>query len=155
MTVQREEANYAGFWIRLAANFLDFILFHIPFAIIIFYLTGDFNIEWASQWYWELLYYSYLTILPIFWSGYIIGKRICRIRVCNNNGQRLTFFQMLIREVLIKYALAMLTFGLVNVASIMMMIIRKDKRGIHDLAAGTYVTHAIPIQYELKKSYFN
>lgn len=62
---------------------------------------------------------------------------------------------MLIREVLIKYAFAILTFGLVNVASIMMMIIRKDKHGIHDLAAGTYVTHANPIQYELKKSYFN
>lgn len=46
---------------------------------------------------------------------------------------------MFLREVIGKFLLSYITFGVATIVS--MVIFRKDKRAIHDFIGGTYVAH--------------
>ncbi|WP_269799271.1 hypothetical protein [Bacillus sp. FJAT-45037] len=48
---------------------------------------------------------------------------------------------MVLREVVGNFIISLVTFGISAVISIFMIMFRSDKRGIHDLIAGTYVKH--------------
>ena len=42
---------------------------------------------------------GYLTFLPVFWRGATLGKRIMRIRVVSENGQRALWYRLLLRNI--------------------------------------------------------
>lgn len=86
---------------------------------------------------------AYYVLIPIFWYGYTVGKRFCGIRIVKLNGDDVTLGTMLLREVLgaIIYSI---TFGIAAIVSAFMVGLREDKRSIHDLIAGTYVTYSLP-----------
>ena len=71
------ENQVAGFWIRLGANLLDGIIVSLPLWIIAGIITGDFENEPISN----LIYSLYALLVPVYWNGYTIGKRICGIRI--------------------------------------------------------------------------
>ncbi|MDN4072320.1 RDD family protein [Fictibacillus terranigra] len=134
----------AGFWIRLGACILDGLIIGIILAFIGFLFTGDFVSEDpGGDWFTNVVSFLYALLLPIFWSGYVIGKRICGIRIVKADGSKLGFGAMVMR-VLIGGLIYGLTLGIALIVSAFMVGIRKDKRGIHDLIAGTYVTHLPP-----------
>ncbi|MEK5070066.1 RDD family protein [Sporosarcina sp. FSL K6-1508] len=85
------------------------------------------------------MYTLYLAVFPVLWGGYIIGKRICGIKVKRIDNQNVTFTNMIMREFVGYYLIGLVTFGLSIVVSILMIIFREDKRGIHDIIGGTYV----------------
>lgn len=127
----------AGFWIRLGAKFLDGIIIGIPIAILASILTG----EHAEDYLKNALNLLYSMLLPIFWNGYTVGKRICSIRIRKvNDHMPPTFLNMLLRDVVggLVYGL---TFGIALIISICMVCLREDKRSLHDLIAGTEVIH--------------
>lgn len=64
-----------------------------------------------------------------------------KIKIKRIDEQILTLKNMLLREVVGKYLLVYLTFGISNLVSIFMVIFREDKRAIHDLIGGTYVSY--------------
>lgn len=127
----------AGFWIRLGASLLDGIIVGIPLAIIALILTGD----GTSNLFTNTTSFLYSLLLPIFWNGQTIGKRICGIRirrVDDHLGPGLG--TMLLRNV-VSGVVYGLTLGIGSIVSICMVIFREDKRSLHDCIAGTEVVY--------------
>ncbi len=55
--------------------------------------------------------------------------------------EKLTLRNTLLREVVGKLLVVYLTVGISIIVSILMVILREDKRAIHDFIAGTYVSY--------------
>ena len=136
----------AGFWIRLLGNLLDSVIVSIPLTLIVFLLTGEFN---KNDPVISILGVICTVAVPILWSGYTIGKRIVGVRIVKVNGKKLGIGAMLLR-VLVGGIVYSLTLGIALIVSLFMVVFRKDKRSLHDLMAGTYVTYAKPDEMEDK-----
>lgn len=68
----------AGFWIRLGAALLDYIIVSVPLLLIYWLITGK---DPNDSMFISLVVLLYSILLPVFWRGYLIGKRICGIRI--------------------------------------------------------------------------
>ena len=156
------EVDYAGFWIRFVASFLDTIFLALPIGIIIYFIsdgnwfdfsqyqqnmqmamsgnTNALNTQPTTSLKWELLFeVSVLIITMIFWRrfrGATPGKKFVHIKIVDaktfediNNKQAIT------RS--IGYIASTFTF----LIGFIMVGIRKDKRGLHDLLGGTAVIY--------------
>lgn len=131
--------NPAGFWRRLAATLLDALIVGIPLSIVSYFITGSTEGDPVTT----ILNVLYLIIVPIYWSGYTIGKRIMGVRIVKVNGEKLGVGAMLLRTVVASLVYA-ITFGIAFIISAIMVAARNDKRAIHDFIAGTYVTPEKP-----------
>lgn len=134
------ELYKATFLLRALAGILDSVIVFTPIALILLFITGDLSLEWTQWLIFNILYLIYLTFLPIIWRGNVIGKRIVNIRIRKLNGERLKVFDMIMREIIGKFILSYVTFGLTIIVSALMVLLRKDKRAIHDLLSGTQVS---------------
>ncbi|MEC0251098.1 RDD family protein [Bacillus halotolerans] len=135
----------AGFWIRLGASLLDYIIVSVPLLLIYWLITGkDPNESMIIS----LVVFLYSILLPVFWQGYLIGKRICGIRIVKKDGSQVGLVTMIMR-VIIAGLVYGITFGLGLIVSLFMIGLREDKRTLHDFIAGTYVTYASPGEEEL------
>ena len=156
------EVRYAGFWIRFLASLLDTLFLALPVAIVIYYLSDgnwfdfsqyqqnmimamsgnvhalDKQPQTSTQW--ELLFeVSTLLITLLFWKkwrGATPGKKLVHIKIVDaktyldiNNTQAIT------RS--FGYIVSTLAF----LVGFIMVAFRKDKRGLHDLLAGTVVVY--------------
>ncbi|ARI75752.1 RDD family protein [Halobacillus mangrovi] len=134
-----------GFWKRLAAGFLDILLISLPIAILGQLLFGwEFDSPYSQN-----IYVAYQTIVPILWSGYVVGKRIVGIRIVKKDGSNVGILTMLLRNLVAGLVYA-LTFGIGVIVSAFMVGMREDHRAIHDFIAGTYVTEARPHEMDEK-----
>ncbi|UTL73075.1 RDD family protein [Bacillus halotolerans] len=135
----------AGFWIRLGPSLLDYIIVSVPLLLIYWLITGkDPNESMIIS----LIVFLYSILLPVFWQGYLIGKRICGIRIVKKDGSQVGLVTMIMR-VIIAGLVYGITFGLGLIVSLFMIGLREDKRTLHDFIAGTYVTYASPGEEEL------
>ena len=158
------EVKYAGFWIRFLASFLDTLFLALPVGIVIYFLSDgnwfDFaqyqqNMQYAMSGNaskalatqpqmsikWELLFeVSVLIVTVLFWKrwkGATPGKKFVHIKIVDaksfediNNKQAIT------RSVGYIASIFSLFIGFLMVG------VRKDKRGLHDLLAGTIVIYS-------------
>jgi uncharacterized RDD family membrane protein YckC len=127
----------AGFWIRLGATIIDSILIGILTAVISYGIIGDSSGDTVRN----TLNLLYPLLVPIFWGGYTLGKRLCGIKirkVYDNSPPGLG--TMLLRNVVagIVYTL---TLGIGLIISAFMVGLREDRRAIHDFIAGTEVVY--------------
>jgi len=156
------EVRYAGFWIRFIASFLDTLFLAVPIAVVIYFLSDgnwfDFtqyqqNIQMAmsgninaletqpqTSLKWELLFeISVLVITMIFWRrwrGATPGKKFVNIKIVDaKTFEDITNKQAITRS--IGYIASTFTF----LIGFIMVGIRKDKRGLHDLLGGTAVIY--------------
>lgn len=136
----REVTQPAGFLVRILAYLLDGLLVGIPIAVIGVTLWG---VSADARWFVEFVLFLYFFFLPVFWSGYTVGKRILRIRIIKVNGEIVWLDTMFLR-LFVSGLIYVLTFGIAFIISIMMLIIREDKRMIHDFLSGTTVTFKKP-----------
>ena len=104
---------------------------------------------------------GYFVILPYYWNGQTVGKRVMGINIISNEGT-LTFNQLIIRAFIIDglgsliillslvYILTGFPYYIVNmllnaletiltIISIIFIIKRRDHRAVHDLLSGTKV----------------
>ena len=160
-------ADKGGFWIRVAANFVDslvlMVLIGVPFY---FFLVDEFfgmytnmaqmqmggfpsddpaymqefmaeamAIQQKMMMYsalaqiFALLYY----IVPTAISGKTLGKKVCGIRVVGQDGP-VGWLRAILRETVGKWISAII-LGI----GFLMVAFHKEKRGLHDLIAGTWV----------------
>lgn len=132
----------ASFGRRLLANFLDSLILTALGGLGYFLIVGDYSIEWSNGWTWQIIYTLYLTITPVLWSGYVIGKRICKIKIKRfKDDGNVTLGNMVMREVVGLLILGTITFGISVIVSIFMVLFREDRRAIHDFVGGTYVSY--------------
>lgn len=131
--------NPVGFWRRFRAAFLDGLLFGLPLSLLLSIILGGEENEYLI----EVITFLYFLLLPLFWNGYTIGKKIMGIRIVKMNGENVGIGNMLLRE-LVGRLIYIITFGIGIIVSAIMVAAREDKRSIHDLIAGTYVTSNEP-----------
>ena len=158
-----KEVRYAGFWIRFFASFLDTLFLALPVGVAIYFLSDgnwfDFsqyqqNIAYAmsgnaqkalasqpqTSLKWELLFeVSVLLVTMLFWKrwrGATPGKKFVTIKIVDastlgeiNNKQALT------------RSLGYIASTLILLIGFFMVAFRSDKRGLHDLLAGTVVIY--------------
>ncbi len=80
-----------------------------------------------------------MTMLPLFWKGYVVGKWFTNIKVKPINGENLTLKNMVLRELIGFYLIGILSLGIAFIISSVMIYKREDNRGIHDLIGSTSV----------------
>jgi len=156
------EVKYAGFWIRFVASFADTIFLALPVAIVIYFLSDgnwfDFaqyqqNMQMAmsgntnalsnqptTSLKWELLFEMVVLIVTVVfwkkWRGATPGKKFVHIKIVDAK----TFEDIDNKQAITRsfgYIVSTLTF----LIGFIMVAFRKDKRGLHDLLAGTVVIH--------------
>ncbi|MGI5900956.1 MAG: RDD family protein [Desulfitobacteriia bacterium] len=135
----------AGFWRRLLALIIDGIIAGVVASILFYVLFRDPEVLTLNNEYWSVrdswtsfISGLYAIILPIIWNGQTIGKRALSIRIIKVNGEKIGIGTMLLR-VLVSNIVYALTLGIAFIVSVFMVLIREDKRSVHDFIAGTYV----------------
>ncbi len=131
--------NPAGFWIRFFASLLDSLIIGVPLVFIGYLMTGN----WEENPLTAITNILYSLILPLVWHGYTVGKKILGIRIAKVNGEKLGFGSMFMRT-FVAGLIYLLTLGIGIIVSALMVGLRKDKRSLHDMIAGTYVTYDAP-----------
>lgn len=126
----------AGFWIRLGASFLDGLIIGIPLVIIAGVLTGNYDTDEPIA---KILSALYSILLPVYWYGRTIGKRICGIRIQIYDTQESPKITTMLMRVLVAGIVYALTLGIGVIVSMFMVGMREDRRAIHDFIAGTEV----------------
>ena len=86
-----------------------------------------------------LLICAYFTLLPFLLDGQTIGKKIFRIKVVNERGEKASLKRLFIREIFGKYLLNFVSFFFGHLISLVLLENRKDKKSIADILAATVV----------------
>ena len=135
-------SNPAGFWIRFGSRIIDALMIGIIIAVVLTVFSLDTQSR-AVQFSESLISLLYFIVVPVLWLGYTVGKRVFSIRIVHKDGSQVSLLTMIMREFVAGLAYG-LTLGLLVIVSAFMVGLREDKRAIHDLIAGTYVTHNSP-----------
>lgn len=129
--------NYAGFWRRSLAIFIDGLLLWLLNIAIGIVLTA-----WTQPFYSDFYYFQaspssflqyFYNILLIGYTGQTVGKKIMGIKVVSITGERLNWGQVVVRE------LFKIVSGLALLLGYLWMLWDKDKQTWHDKVAKTYV----------------
>ncbi|MDP4183124.1 MAG: RDD family protein [Bacillota bacterium] len=148
------KTNYAGFFLRVLAYFIDvipmmiiLILFFLIFTdikdVFIKYLDNPHDLQ-ARQ---DFLYNyqnKIRNISTLLWIVYSIifeasplqgtlGKALLKIKVSNIDGSRITIGKAVIRNIF------KLVSGFIVFIGLIMVAITKNKQGLHDIVAKTVV----------------
>lgn len=149
--VQREArpAEYAGFWVRLAAYMIDSVIVFAALLIVRLVFMGiesliagtplggnilfHYTLKDIILYGFQILYF----VLCTYYTGTTIGKRALLLRVVNaNEGERLTILNVLYRETVGRFL-----SGIVLCVGYIMIGIDKEKRGLHDILCDTRVVY--------------
>ena len=134
-----EHGEPGGFWVRVVAVIIDSIvligfilLINVLFVVNIAPPDSDGDPSGVATLVNLILYFLYSPVLISKW-GTTIGKRALNLYVVRNDGGRCDFWRALGRTC------AMILSGLPFGIGYLMVAFREDKRGLHDLIAGTAV----------------
>lgn len=116
----------------------------------------------------------YFVVFGYFNNGQTVGKRFLGIKVVNKSNEKPSFVQIVVRSIII-YGLVTTTASLIILGcctkevylnvfpyltyvesilifiSFMFMLFREDKKGLHDLIAGTNVVETKTLLKEIKE----
>ncbi|MBI2215714.1 MAG: RDD family protein [Candidatus Rokubacteria bacterium] len=133
-------ARPAGFWLRVAALAIDLVI--VTFVERSFILVSRLmrGVWAADAWSATSLVGAFTFVFVVAYStvlhavaGQTIGKLLMRIRVVTVEGDLPGVGQAFLRS--LGYGVSLVTFGL----GFVMAGLRRDKRALHDLIAGTRV----------------
>ena len=147
---------------RLAAYIVDFVvtgvitaiiclLFSIDiYGIIIDIIAGidiqlnlkDVIAMYRSIFISTLLVCAYFTLVPFLFNGQTLGKKIFKIKVVNERGERASLKRLFIREIFGKFLLNFVSFFFGHLISFVLLQSRNDKKSIADILAATIVVDA-------------
>ena len=142
------ETRPAGFWIRTVAALVDFSLLFLV-QVSLGYIAGKVigpDVEDSMAlvplvWVFTLLFAgAYTTVLHALVGGQTIGKMLVNIRAVNVDGSTVSVGAALLRFAGYFVSLAMFGIGYA------MAGLRRDKRALHDLLAGTRVERMLSLQ---------
>jgi uncharacterized RDD family membrane protein YckC len=133
--------EYGGFFLRLIAFLIDFII-----LMIIKYLVAiafNLDIEIRNELFHPIYLGAHPANLIIVWLYFAvlesstkqatIGKFIMKLKVVDVNNNKISFGKASIRFFVKIFS------GLIFGIGFIMIAFTKHKQGLHDLAAGTYV----------------
>jgi uncharacterized RDD family membrane protein YckC len=126
--------EYAGFWIRVAATFLDLMMLNFAMALFLGEATFDYS-EFHSEYRGPGLIagWLYFALMESSAKQATIGKMIVGIRVCNEQYERISFQQATIRH-FSKYLSILIFF-----VGFLMILGDVRRQALHDRIARTFV----------------
>lgn len=129
--------KYAGFWIRFAAYFIDYVIASIlaSASSAIFYALG-MDIFGGLAYF--VIWFGYFIILT-YKKNATWGKMAVGINVVSENKEKLTLGRVVLRETVGKI-ISSIILGI----GYMMAGFTKNKQALHDKIAKTYVTYKNP-----------
>ena len=129
----------AGFWVRLAAWFIDFVVLMVPQLVLIGLWPGfgDYFDEYGSYFHWiDLVNFIgvalYYTVAVSVWQT-TVGKRLLGLYVLRTDGSGIGPWRALARYFATLFSFLFFCIGY------LMIGLRSDKRGLHDLMCDTAV----------------
>jgi uncharacterized RDD family membrane protein YckC len=137
------EQRYAGFWMRFWAYIVDLIVVFSLTGLIVKPFTMIDSFREATLWLWSVsgllggvIFFAYFLFMTK-WRGQTLGKMIFGLRVIRKDGERLSWSDTLIREVVGRFIHRLLfLFFLYAVVAF-----TTRKQGLHDMFADTLVIH--------------
>ena len=155
-SISQKHANYAGFWIRVAAYFIDGIILSIisiPINVSVVGLgmyTGSSDPYKALDIYTQPTYWIAQSVIWIIYLGYFagmecskyqatLGKLAVGIKVVDLDGNKITFGRS-IGRFFSKFFISVLTFIFTGFG-FWMAGIDKKKQALHDKIAKTLVIY--------------
>ena len=128
--------NYAGFWKRVAAVFIDGLVWFIPDTILQSALVDDFDDDVGFVMYFIVLILTYCIYGAAFESSSkqaTPGKMVLGIKVTDLNGRRIGFGKATGRYFGRFFSMVILYIGCIMIA------FTEKKQGLHDKMAGCLV----------------
>ncbi len=126
--------NYAGFWLRVAAYVLDFIIILVGFVIIYLFLYPFFYSFFQVGELFSIvvvwLYYAYFESSE--WQA-TLGKKACNLKVVDYDGKRISFGRATGRY------FAKFLSGLTFLIGYIMAGLTTRKQTLHDMIAEVFV----------------
>ena len=143
MQNSRDQQVYAGFFVRLAAYFIDCIivgaaLMAIRIPVWFLSLGGAFGFLFEYSVYDIVLYLLKVTyfVLLTYFTGSTLGKKLLQIQVVSAEGRKPSFFEIAFRESVGRFLSALIIYvGYIMVGA------DKQKRGLHDILSDTCVVY--------------
>ena len=132
-----DTVEFAGFWIRVGAVIIDFVVYLLPVGILFAIVPESsqplIGISGAIG------LYAYFILLTAFNNGQTVGKKLLRIQVVDVNANPPSLGREMLREIIGKGVLSngFLLLGYLWVA------FSAEKRGWHDYISGTFVTRKV------------
>lgn len=149
MQTKTNNQVYAGFFVRLAAYLIDWLVVGIALLAVKVpmwissvvnpnnLLVRDFIFKYSIA---DIVIYVLMVtyfILPTYYAGRTLGKRLLQLKVISVEEDRhMTFFEVVYRETVGRF-LSSILLGV----GYLMIVIDKQKRGIHDLLSDTKVIY--------------
>ena len=134
-------------WDRFKAHVVDAMLVYIPFTLVYFLLLPlflpiePFNAGYVLIRLFLAVYLNMgqLVMWIFLWrtNGVTPGKKMFKQRVVRLDGEKITLKDAFIRDFLIKGVCNLCSFGLMNIASILVGYLKPNNRTLHDVAAYT------------------
>jgi uncharacterized RDD family membrane protein YckC len=138
------DARPAGFWIRAVAAGVDFLVFLLvrwSFRALARRMSGGAAADvWAVESVVALFTVAFTAaycIVLTTLTGQTVGKMLTRVQVVGDDGRLPPFGAALLRYV--GYYVSLLPLG----AGFVMAGLRRDRRALHDLLAGTHVERPV------------
>jgi uncharacterized RDD family membrane protein YckC len=135
------EWNYAGFWIRFLAYFIDSILMGIVNVIILYAVVGIDTLadpqegNFMSNVLTILVPLLYFTLMQSSSKQATLGKMAVGVKVVNSEGGIISFPQAIGRY------LSKIPSALILLGGFIWAGIDSKKQALHDKMAGTYVVY--------------
>jgi uncharacterized RDD family membrane protein YckC len=141
------DQNYGGFWIRVVASIIDGIILGIVIGIIALIVfktlglgTSSEEVEAVLKPHELLINITCSLLYVLYWVAFEIsplqatpGKLLFGMKIQNTQGERISFLQAIVRNI-VKYIISpILCIGYIMVA------FTQRKQGLHDLIAKTVV----------------
>lgn len=150
-TVQTGGPRHAGVWIRVGANLLDLVIMGVPVLLLVSLVvdvesttsgsSSSLNDLYNTSTLIQAALLGVITILLwVNWDGRTSGKKLTKIKIVSYPGYAAFSYGTATLRTLLSLTGA-LAFGLLYLVMAVMISVRSDKRGFHDIATGICVIH--------------
>ncbi|MFU0790527.1 RDD family protein [Virgibacillus proomii] len=142
MEITSDTYRYAGFWMRFWAYIMDLIVVASINGILLTPFKFINDGEVIEMGFWTLtgiiasiMFYLYFLLMTKKF-GQTLGKMIMGIKVIREDGEKLTWNDLLFREVIGRFIHRVFSFLAVLY---IVVAFTKEKQGIHDMIGNTRV----------------
>lgn len=139
--------NYAGFFVRLFALFVDCLIILYPFNMLSRLIFGLGGYENTTDWQiipLAVIWSLYVIIMPVTKLQGTLGKALFRIKIINKDGSKISLMRSAGRY-FSQFLSLILFIGYIMVA------FSDRKTGFHDKLAKTYVVYKNKQEMEPKE----
>jgi uncharacterized RDD family membrane protein YckC len=129
--------NYAGFWWRVLAYFIDSIVLSIVYTLLVSYLTlvtqnVNGSVAFGNMANLVITFIYFTCLESSEWQG-TLGKQICGLQVTNLDGNRISYRVAVLRHI------GKIISALILCIGFLMVAFTEKKQGLHDKLARTFV----------------